>query len=575
MKNKIGELLLEAGLITSEQLENALKIQKNKNKRLGKLLIELGYANELQVGEALSKEFSFPLVDCGKYNITEELLSIVPKGTAEKKIVMPLELKDKKLLLAVADPLDWETIDEITFNTGLNIAVAVSTETSIINAIETYYGSTEKIWDVLKEIPTHEGVEIVKEEAKEKDEEINIHSMYKLSEEPPIVKLVTMLFANAATTGTSDIHIEPGEKHVQVRYRLDGSLKTIVRYPKHIHDSVVSRVKIISNLDITNRRLPQDGRSKLRFENRDIDLRVSTMPSFYGENIVIRLLDSATGLIPLGKLGIPEQILKPLIDVFSQPQGMLLVTGPTGSGKTTTLYAVLRQLNEEESHIVTIEEPIEYRLAGITQVGVNEPIGLSFPNVLRSTLRQDPDIIMVGEIRDIETAKIVVRAALTGHLVLSTLHTNDTVATVTRLLDIGLDPYLISSSVSGILAQRLIRRLCPDCKVETAPPADLTKWKLPQIEKFYKGTGCKKCMNTGYKGRIGVYEFLHMNTKLRRLIARRGTADELWDAAREDGMLTLFEDAISKVKDGIATFEEVASHIPYSHADARKEDKGS
>ncbi|MDI6745135.1 MAG: GspE/PulE family protein, partial [Thermodesulfovibrionales bacterium] len=400
-------------------------------------------------------------------------------------------------------------------------------------------------------------------------------SMYKLSEEPPIVKLVTMLLANAATISASDVHIEPGEKSVQVRYRIDGILKAAVKYPKHIHDSVVSRVKIISNLDITNRRLPQDGRSKLRFENRDIDLRVSTMPSFYGENIVIRLLDSATGLIPLGKLGIPEHILKPLIDVFSQPQGMLLVTGPTGSGKTTTLYAILRQLNEEESHIVTIEEPIEYQLAGITQVGVNEAFGLSFPNVLRSTLRQDPDIIMVGEVRDFETAKIVVRAALTGHLVLSTLHTNDTVATVTRLLDSGLDPYLISSSVSGILAQRLLRRICPDCKAESDPPADLTRWELPPIETFYKGTGCKKCMHTGYKGRIGVYEFLLMNTNLRRLIARRGTADELWDAAREDSMITLFEDAISKVKEGIATFDEAISNIPYAHADARKEEKGS
>lgn len=572
MKNKIGELLVEAGLVTLEQLENALKIQKNKNKRLGKLLIELGYVNELQVAEALSKKFSFPIVDCNNYTITEQLLSIIPKETAEKKIVMPLELKDKKLLLAVADPLDWESRDEIAFNTGLNIAVAVSTETSIINAIETYYSSTEKIWNVLKELPAYEGVEIIKEV---KEEEISIPSMYKLSEEPPIVKLVTMLLANAATISASDIHIEPGEKSIQVRYRIDGFLKAAVKYPKHIHDSVVSRVKIISNLDITNRRLPQDGRSKLRFENRDIDLRVSTMPSFYGENIVIRLLDSATGLIPLGKLGIPEHILKPLIDVFSQPQGMLLVTGPTGSGKTTTLYAILRQLNEEESHIVTIEEPIEYQLAGITQVGVNEPFGLSFPNVLRSTLRQDPDIIMVGEVRDFETAKIVVRAALTGHFVLSTLHTNDTVATVTRLLDIGLDPYLISSSVSGILAQRLLRRICPDCKVEADPPADLTRWELPPIETFYKGTGCKKCMHTGYKGRIGVYEFLLMKTNLRRLIARRGTADELWNAAREDGMTTLFEDAISKVKEGIATFDEVISNIPYAHADARKEEKGS
>lgn len=298
-KSKIGELLVEAGLVTSEQIENALKIRRNKNKRLGKLLIELGYVNDFQVAEALSKAFLFPIVDCSDYNITEELISIIPKGTAEKKIVMPLELKNKKLLLAVADPLDWETIDEIAFNTGLNISVAISTETSIINAIDTHYGSAEKIWDVLKEIPEYDDVEILKEN-KEKEEEISIQSMYKLSEDPPIVKLVTMLFANAATTGSSDIHIEPGEKSVQVRYRIDGALKTIVKYPKYVHDSIVSRIKIISNLDITNRRLPQDGRSRLRFEARDIDLRISTMPSFYGENIVIRLLDSATELIPLG-----------------------------------------------------------------------------------------------------------------------------------------------------------------------------------------------------------------------------------------------------------------------------------
>lgn len=571
MRKKIGEVLLESGLITSEQLENALTLQKGKNKRLGKVIISLGYVTDIQVAEALSKQLSLPHVDCDNITITKELLLLVPKETAEKKIILPVKMKGKKLLIAMADPLDWQTIDDIAFSTGLKISAAIASEISILNAIEKYYGSEEKTWDLLKEIPSYDDVEFITGEVKEEEKkEINVQSLYKLSEAPPIVKLVTMVLVDAVRSRASDIHIEPMEKHVQVRYRIDGELRNTLKYPKHIQDSVISRVKIISNLDITNRRLPQDGRSTLQLENKSIDLRISTLPSIYGENIVIRLLDHSTGLVPLSSLGISERVLKPLIKIFTQPQGMILVTGPTGSGKTTTLYAILHQMQSETENIITIEDPVEYKLQGITQVGVNDAIGLSFSNALRSILRQDPDIIMVGEIRDLETAEIAVRSALTGHLILSTLHTNNTIATITRLRDMGLEPFLITSAVSGILAQRLIRKICSKCKVETEPPEELTQ-RLPPLETYYKGIGCKECQFTGYKGRIGVYEFLYVDTHLKRLIARNATEDELWDAVKKSGIVTLFEDAWAKVKEGITTVDEIISKIPYDeHLGAEK-----
>ncbi len=563
MKKRLGEVLIEAGLLSEKDLENALNLQKGKNKRLGKILIELGIVNEHQIAEALSRQLNLPLVDCNNYEITKDLLSIVPKKTAEKKIVLPLEKQDKRLILAMADPLDWETIDEIAFNSGLKVTVAIAPESNILGAIERLYGSEEKTWSLLKEIPSYDGVEFIKEEETDEQQEVNVRSLYKMSEAPPIVKLVTMILVDAVKSGASDIHIEPTESFVQVRYRIDGLLKNILKYPKHIQDSVISRIKIISNLDITNRRLPQDGRSSLRLEDKKIDLRISTLPSVHGEKIVIRLLDPTTGLIPLPDLGMPEVLLKPLMELVSQPQGMLLVTGPTGSGKTTSLYAILQKLRTETKNIITIEDPVEYKLQGITQVGVNEAIGFGFANALRSVLRQDPDVIMVGEIRDIDTAEIAARSALTGHLVLSTVHTNDTTSTITRLIDIGLAPYLVTSAVTGILAQRLIRKICPHCREETDPPEEIERLDFQPPPRYYRGRGCKACHYTGYKGRIGIYEFLRMTTPMKRLIARHFTEDELLEIARESGTRTLFEDAWEKVKDGITTVEEVISKVPF------------
>ena len=562
-KKKLGEILIEEELLTSEQLENALTLQKGKNKKLGKVLIELGYITEMQVAETLTKQFSLQMVDCSHYKPSEEVLSLVSREVAERKLVLPLELKGRNLLIAMANPLDWETIEDISFETSLKISVGISSENNILNAIEELYGTAEETWDILKELPSYDGVEFVKEDPDEEGQQANFQSLYQNSEAPPIVRLVTMVIADAVKCGASDIHIEPREKHVQVRYRMDGVLKNIQSYPKQIQEAVISRIKIISNLDITNKRFPQDGRSALRLEKKSVDLRISTLPSVFGEKVVIRLLDSSTGLVPLSQLGISENILKPLINVFSQPQGMLLVTGPTGSGKTTSLYSILQQVRTETKNIITLEDPVEYKLAGVTQVGINDKIGFTFGNALRSVLRQDPDIVMVGEIRDLDTAEIAARAALTGHLVLSTLHTNDTVSTISRLIDIGLEPFLVTSAVSGIIAQRLIRKICPDCKTKIPPPEDAAKFNLPPITEYYSGAGCNKCNNTGYKGRVGVYELMIMDTKLKRLISKNFTENDLWKSAMESGTRTMFENAWSKILEGQTTYEEVISKIPF------------
>lgn len=563
-KKKLGEILTEAGLITEDRLSTALLLQTGKNKRLGKVLVELGYVNEEQIAETISKQLSVQMVDCNNYTPSKQLLSLVPKETAERKLICPLERNDKTLMIAMADPLDFRTIDDISFKTGLKIIPAVASETNILNTIERIYGASDITWDVLNEIPTYNEVEFVKEEVRKDDkQEISFNSLFKDSEAPPIVKLVTMVIADAVNFNASDIHIEPREKIVQVRYRIDGELKNVLNFPIRIRDSVISRIKIIANMDITNRRFPQDGRSALRLKDKNVDLRISTLPSIYGETIVIRLLDPTTGLIPLSRLGLSEKILKPLIEIISQPQGMLLITGPTGSGKTTTLYSMLQQLRAETKNIITVEDPVEYKLAEITQVGMNEAIGFTFANALRSVLRQDPDIIMVGEIRDLETAEIGARSALTGHLVLSTLHTNDTVSTITRLMDIGLESFLITSAVSGILAQRLIRKICPHCKTEIALPEDMPGITLPPLKNNYKGEGCSKCNYSGYSGRVGVYELLKMNTELRRLISTKFSEDDLWYCARQTGTQTLFEDAWSKIEEGLTTVEEIISKIPY------------
>jgi type IV pilus assembly protein PilB len=576
MRKKIGEVFVEAGLISQEQLMQALMLQKGGNKRLGKVLIGLGYLDESQIAGALSKQLSLPIVDCSKYNVPKEIIDLIPKDVAEKKIILPLEVKNKTLLVVMADPLDWPAIDELAFRTGLKIAVAVAPETAIVEAIEQYYlPDKEDNWDdMMKDIPTYEHAEILKGQPDEDNKDVNVQTLYNISEAPPIVKLVTMIIVDAVKSRASDIHLEPHENYVQVRYRVDGNLRNTLKYPKNIKDAVISRVKIISNLDITNRRTPQDGRSTLRLDKKDIDLRISSLPSVHGENMVIRLLDHSTGLVSLGNLGIHEKLLTPFLRLASQSQGMILITGPTGSGKTTTLYSLLQQLRTESESIFTIEDPVEYKIPGLTQVGVNEAVGLSFPGALRSVLRQDPDIIMVGEIRDRETADIAIRSALTGHLVLSTVHTNDTISTITRLLDLGIDAYLVASSVSGLLAQRLVRRICTKCREITTPPLAVASFGFPPLKDYYKGKGCPNCQYTGYRGQVGIYEFVQLDTKMKRLIPKLASEEELWAAAREAGTHTLFEDAWIKVKEGITTVDEVLAKVPFGNVEttSRKSD---
>ena len=555
---------------------NALALQKKSGKMIGQTLIELGYISEEQLTDAFLKKFSIPYIDCSDLIVKEEHLKMVSMAMAVKKKIIPTNVSGNTLFLAMVNPLDYSTIDEVKFITGRNITPLLTTESSIMKAIEKNYGycSMEKIWNPLNEIHVEgemqfnldKNIEFNKADEQD-DENIKADDLYKIGEEPPIVKLVTLILINAVKSRATDIHIEPQEKFVNVRYRIDGDMMSVLKISKHLQAAVTSRIKIISTMNITIRRLPQDGRSTVKYEGRMIDLRVSTMPSSYGETIVIRILDSVMGLIPLSKLGMPDNIIRDLLEMLNKPQGMLFVTGPTGSGKTTTLYSLLTQLSLESESVVTIEDPIEYELKNITQVPVNEKIGFTFSAALRSILRQDPDVIMVGEVRDSDTAQIATKAALTGHLVLSSVHTNDTIATISRLRDLGIEPYLISSALNAILAQRLVKKICENCRVEFEIPQYLYE-NYPYLKKLnlgisYKGKGCEACGFTGYKGRVGVFEFLRLDSNLRRAIPSYNSDQELCSIARENGMKSLIEDACEKVENGITTIKEVLTKIHY------------
>lgn len=562
---KMGEMLVASGLIKQKQLEQALKLRKIKNKRIGKIIEELGFATGKQVAEVLAEQLSLQYVNCGKFTITDKIKSLIPLEVAEKKLVLPLEIKNNTLLLAMVDPLNYDTIDLISFMTNLEITSAVTDEEDLFHAIEQRYEMSEMVSEFIDNLAKYQKVEFIEKNAEE-DKVINVEDTLRKSESVPVVKIVTLILSNAVKSRASDIHLEPRHNHVHVRFRIDGELRDVLRIPKYLQSQVIARIKVKSCMDITKRRLPQDGNCSLIIENRNIDLRVSTLPSIYGENVVIRLLDTRVGLVPLARLGIPNHIFEALIDIFSKPQGMLLITGPTGSGKTTTLYASLNQLRNEREHIVTVEDPVEYKLDGVTQVHLDKDAGLTFSKALRSILRQDPDIIMIGEMRDRETAEIAIRATMTGHLVMSTLHTNDTVSTIARLIDLGVPPLLVSMALSGVFAQRLVRRICEKCKVEISSPSGI-KGKLPALAHYYRGEGCDHCFHTGFYGRIGVYEYLEINSKLRDLISRNATESELWHAAKEAGTKTLFDDAWSKVEEGVTSVEEALSKVPLDKYD--------
>ncbi len=559
-RKKFGELLVDAKVIDELQLAYALSLQKETRQRLGQVLIDLGYAAEQQIVEALSIQLSLHVFRGEKIQANDALKDLIPKDLALKKGVLPVCVEDRKLYLAMTNPLDFQTINEISFMTGrTSVVPLVAGESALLESIDKFYGSAENVMDVLQELQDTDYIEYVQEAP---EDEKDSRELFSGSDDPPIVKLVTRILSSAIRSRASDIHIEPREKDVRVRYRVDGSLREALTFPTQIKNHVISRIKILANLNITKKRTPQDGSACLKVEGSSIDLRVSVLPSIHGEKIVIRVLSRDMGSKRLEDLGLPEYAHGSLMRLLSQPQGMLLVTGPTGSGKTTTLYSILNRIRSDSENIVTIEDPVEYKIENLTQVMVNESVGLTFANALRSILRQDPDIIMVGEIRDLETAEIAVRSALTGHLVLSTLHTNDTVSTIARLTDMGLPPYFISSALSGVLAQRLLRKICENCKTTAEPAAGAGKGLFEGIKQFYRGEGCPVCYNTGYYGQIGVYEYLEIGPAMKMLISESRHEDAMFETARHGGLKTLMDGAVSKVAEGITTPQEVLSKIP-------------
>lgn len=543
VKKRLGDLLIEANMITEEQLNTALR-EKKQGQKLGDALLQQGYITEQQLIEVLEFQLGIPHISLYGYPIDQKVTKIVPKETVRKNMLMPLKTEGEKLLVAMADPMDYFAIDDLRLSTGFQIEVAIATKDDILRAINKYYGDDEAVDELLDEFAAM---------TEQEQEQVT-------NEEAPIVKFVNQMFVRAVTQRASDIHIDPQETKVIIRFRIDGRLVTDRELPKHMQNMLVARIKIMSNLNITENRVPQDGRIKVTIEFHPIDLRVSTLPTVYGEKVVMRILDLGSSLNDLNKLGFNKINLDRFIKMIEQPTGIVLITGPTGSGKSSTLYASLNRLNSDEVNIITVEDPVEYQLEGINQVPVNSNVGMTFAAGLRSILRQDPDIIMVGEIRDGETAEIAVRASLTGHLVLSTVHTNDSVSTIMRLVDMGLEPFLVAASLSGIVAQRLVRRICRDCKEEheaSEREKQIFASRGINIEKVYRGRGCPMCNMSGYKGRIAIHEVLTIDDTIKKMIMNNQTVDKIKEYALKKGTIFLIDDGLLKVKQGLTTTEEV------------------
>jgi len=577
MAVRIGELLLKEKRITPEQLQEALNYQRQHGGKLGFNLIKLGYVKDDEITALLSKQYGVPSIALGQFDVDAAVVKLVPAETAQKYQIVPLSRSGATLTIAMTDPTNVFAMDDIKFMTGYNVEPVVASETAVLEAIEKYYGkgivlapqvaqpsALEVASRALDDMPVLADAGDV--EVLEEFEEISAEALAKQGEEAPVIKLVNVILMSAIQKGASDIHIEPYEKELRVRYRIDGLLYNIMQPPMKFRDAITSRIKIMSKLDIAEKRLPQDGRIKIRFQdqgqNRDIDFRVSCLPTLFGEKIVMRLLDKEKLMLDMTKLGFEQESLTKFEHAIEKPWGMVLVTGPTGSGKTNTLYSSISRINTVETNIMTAEDPVEFNLVGVNQVQVRENIGLNFAAALRSFLRQDPNTILVGEIRDFETAEIAVKAALTGHLVLSTLHTNDAPSTINRLMNMGIEPFLVASSLNLVCAQRLVRRICKNCsEPHPAPPealmqagynADDAKTVIPN-----KGKGCEKCNNTGYKGRVGLYEVMEITEDLRELILVGASGLELRRKAVEEGMITLRGSGLLKVKLGVTTIEEV------------------
>ena len=557
MIQKIGEMLVNEGLVTIEQLNQALEAQQQSGDLLGSILIRLGFVEESVMVEFLSKQFQLPAVDPMKLSIEKDVLDLLPTKLVQKFQVIPIAILDNTLNVAMVDPRNLFIIDDIRFLTRKNVRVNVAPDSSIRKIIDQHYSSGESIQAFMGQMRDEFSVEVV-----ESRDESDLASLEIAAEQAPVVKLVNLILMDAVRKQASDIHIEPYEKMIRVRFRIDGVLYEIMRPPLQLRNAIISRVKIMSRMDIAERRLPQDGRIKLKIGVREIDFRVSVLPTLFGEKVVLRLLDKSSLQLDMTKLGFEESQLQHIHDAIYSPYGMVLVTGPTGSGKTTTLYSALAELNKVGQNISTAEDPVEYNLPGINQLQIHEIIGLNFATALRAFLRQDPDIIMVGEVRDFETAEVAIKAALTGHLVLSTLHTNDAPSSINRLLNMGVEPFLVSSAINLILAQRLVRRICSECRAEEkAPPEALLAMGVleEELNDFvpYHGRGCPTCNNTGYRGRTALYEVMPMSEEIRELALVSASARDIRREAIQKGMISLRRSGINKLKQGITSMEEV------------------
>lgn len=555
-KRKLGEILVEAGLVSKAQIEDALRTQKESGERLGKVLVRLNLISEEALISFLGDQLGIPHVDLKDYLVDPDTVNLVPEYLARKYQLVPLFKIGDALTVAMVDPLNVFAIDEVSLKAGCTVEPALATESDIKRAIDQYYGVTGTMDEVIKKIEEEEG-----ELLGTGGQEIEAKKLQDLAEEAPVIKLVNIIIMNAIREGASDIHIEPEENMLRIRYRIDGVMQEVPAPPKNLQAAILSRLKIMSEMDIAEKRVPQDGRFRIKVENKQVDMRVSTLPTIFGENIVMRILDVSRALLGLDQLGFAPKILEEYTKTIHKSYGIVLVTGPTGSGKTTTLYSSLNVINTIDKNIITVEDPVEYRMKLIRQAQVNVKAGLTFASGLRAILRQDPDVVMVGEVRDLETAEVSIQAALTGHLVFSTLHTNNAPGAVTRLVDMGVEPFLVSSSILAIIAQRLVRRICLNCKEEYVPTeAILLQAGMDPKQKSFKlyhGKGCKVCMNTGYKGRICIFELMLPNDKIRSLVVQKASMDVIRREAVAAGMKTMRDDGLAKVQEGITTVEEV------------------
>ena len=566
MSSRLGEILIKESLITSDQLRQALEHQKTSGDRLGACLMKLGFISDDEITGVLSRQYGVPSINLKYYEVEASVIKLIPQDTAVRYQIVPLSRVGSTLTIAMTDPTNVFAMDDIKFMTGFNVEPVVASEAAIAEAISKFYGqpgSEEELSKMMKDLTAEEAADL---EVASEEQEMNLAELERAAEEAPIIKLVNLLLTDAVKRGASDIHIEPYEKEVRVRFRIDGVLQQVMTPPMRLRDAITSRIKIMSKLDISEKRLPQDGRIMIKYRKdgkiKDLDFRVSTIPTLFGEKIVMRLLDKENLRLDMTKLGFEPESLEKFERAILRPYGMVLVTGPTGSGKTNTLYSSISRLNTLETNIMTAEDPVEFQLAGVNQVQMKDQIGLNFASALRAFLRQDPNIILVGEIRDFETAEIAVKAALTGHLVLSTLHTNDAPSTVSRLMNMGIEPFLVATSVNLICAQRLVRKICQNCKepLDVPEQAMLDAGFTPEetkTTKIFAGKGCSTCNKTGYKGRVGLYEVMEINDELRELILVGASALELKKKALDQGMMMLRRSGITKIAAGLTTIEEV------------------